>query len=509
MLPQFERMERICRQLQTAIDNNDNVMRYRLTLVLLVLILKEHEQLEKIVSSIESDSTNNNTLPTKYKCTQHIYHRGGHGFGHSSRSSHSYWSGRSGDILKPMTLVDSVSLSKQLIDIRQKQIEVNNRLTVLKQYADQWIVHRDSLLECKPRNIQQRSILNLLMTTDVRHSGDYNPVLNVVSGFFWHSVRDNLHTITKLLKGLTDRKNNIGRQSLKAGRQIVNGIRNDKYKNQFDPFPRYSDLQSKNVRCYSVQSYVSNSKLYQSRLGWVVGIREVSQCLPIMPYVDQWKRDYKATDKLSRLQAVNRKPYVLTIVTSKPVVIDYVELAETRIPIYRAECILPLQDMVKHVCYYIGKTGSTVWNNSIKTIEWLHTEVISDHTTERVLEIFNARLRYLYSSAQTAKQKRKETAAYARKLVWLETISMLDSKNAGNCLPGTLQFCNDMNIPTPTAWSNYTVDARMLLRRWKQKGYETNRLFYSAIDKVVNRVKQQLLSVTACYVPSVISNGVK
>jgi len=81
---------------------------------------------------------------------------------------------------------------------------------------------------------------------------------------------------------------------------------------------------------------------------------------------------------------------------------------------------------------------------------------------------------------------------------------MLDSKEAGNCLPGTLQFCSTLGISVPSQWSDTVVDTRTLLRAWKQNGYGVNRLLLPAIDSAVNRVKKELLSVTACYVPSVV-----
>jgi hypothetical protein len=165
--------------------------------------------------------------------------------------------------------------------------------------------------------------------------------------------------------------------------------------------------------------------------------------------------------------------------------------------------------------YFLGKTGSESVDHSTSAVDWQHpgiipmdAELIAAEDT-RARETFTRRLGYQPSKATTLQSRRKEIAEYARKLVWVESIDMLDSKNAGNCLPGTIQFSKEIGLSCPSNWQSFKTDSRLLLRKWKQSGYSANRLLLPAIDKAVARVRQsisnELISVVAFgYVPSCV-----
>jgi hypothetical protein len=395
------------------------------------------------------------------------------------------------------------------------QLAYNEELTLLQQYALQFKKLRSTVIEMKPRNEQQRLIQCVLARSEVYTQWNkdeirQNPVLGCICGRFYEQA--NMVTLThKLLKTLNDVKGKIGRFSLNHANVLLYKLRNDYTRKHED---RYSGKRGKVERSTNVESYVQNSAKYNSLLGWIVGLKSNVQALTIVRYAADWKEQYHAIDRLCRSVAVRRDSYVKTIFTSQPVQCGTIRHLETDIPIYVADCIIwETRTQPDYRVYWLGKTGSETVDNAIQSIDWYHQSAIgnspvvdgvAESLRRQAIDHLRTRLGYAPRQKETLQTRRKELASYARKLVWLETISMLDSKAAGNCLPGTLQFCQTLGIDVPPSWSDTVVDTRKLLRAWKQNGYGVNRLLLPAIDSAVNRVKKELLSVTACYVPSVV-----
>jgi len=373
----------------------------------------------------------------------------------------------------------------------------------------------EAVIELKPRNEQQRLIQCVLSRSEVwtqwnKDEIRQNPVLGCICGRFYDTT--NMVTLTnKLLKTLNDTKGKIGRFSLNHANVLLHKLRND-YTHKHED--RYNGKRGKVERSCNVVNYVQNSAKYNSLLGWIVGLKSVQQALTILPYVADWKQQYHAIDRLCRSVAVRRDSYVKTLFCSQPIQCGTIRHLETDIPVYVANCIIwETMSAMNHRVYWLGKTGSETVDNAIQSVEWYHQSAIgsspvvagvAESLTQQGIDYLRNRLGYTRNQKETLETRRKEIASYARKLIWLETISMLDSKEAGNCLPGTLQFCSTLGISVPSQWSDTVVDTRTLLRAWKQNGYGVNRLLLPAIDSAVNRVKKELLSVTACYVPSVV-----
>jgi len=244
-----------------------------------------------------------------------------------------------------------------------------------------------------------------------------------------------------------------------------------------------------------------------------------------MPHIDNLKRQYIVTDKLARITAINRKPYVPTIVCSPPVNVGTIRHLETDIPLYRCTALLVDSNNWQtiadnglepnHLVWFLGKTGSVVVDRAISGVDWFHSNPMTYESLMNEMQhnrvggtvpgIMLQRLTGTWRSTvnqDNLKQRRLEIATYARKLVWLNTINMLDSKAAGNCLPGTIQFARELGLPISKDWEDKKYDTRLLLRRWKEKSYGVNRLLLPAIDAACNRVKAKLLSLTTCYVPT-------
>jgi hypothetical protein len=392
------------------------------------------------------------------------------------------------------------------------QLTYNEELTLLQQYAKQFKLLRTAVIELKPRNGQQRLVQCVLSRSEVwtqwnKDEIRQNPVLGVICGRFYSTV--NMVTLThKLLKTLNDVKGKIGRFSLNHANTLLDKLRNDYTRKHED---RYNGKRGKVERSFNVEHYVSKSARYQSRLSWIRDIKNVGETLELLPVVDDWKRKYAGTNKLAYINAVNAKPYVRTIVCSQLLLVGNIRHMETDIPVYAGDCITWSTSLKPNQrCYFLGKTGSNIVDGQIRSVEWYHVPLTSEMLLDAsragvvVIEYLRQRLGYVRNQQDTLANRRKELASYARKLVWLETMSMLDSKSAGNCLPGTIQFCQTLGVPITNNWSDTRVDTRTLLRAWKQQGYGVNRLLLPAIDSAVNRVKKELLSVTACYVPSVV-----
>jgi hypothetical protein len=245
-------------------------------------------------------------------------------------------------------------------------------------------------------------------------------------------------------------------------------------------------------------------------LEWIEDIKDVYEALDIVRYAADWKRRYAATNRLAYLNAARINPYVKTIVCSQIVRIGTIRHLETDLPVYSADCICwEQQRTVNNRCYFLGKTGSPTIDDSIRTIDWVHQTISPEmqlsrtESDARCIESLRYRLGY-YRTEKTAKQRRNEIALYCRKLVWLESISMLDSKNAGNCLPGTLQFCRELGIEVSDQWNDVSIDSRLMIRKWKASGYNSNRLLLPAIDTAVKRVGSSLASICAVNVPSFV-----
>jgi hypothetical protein len=390
------------------------------------------------------------------------------------------------------------------------QFTFNEELTLLQQYAEQFKKLRTAVIELKPRNEQQRLVQCVLARTEIRGQWNrdevrQNPILNCICGRFYATT--NIASLThKLLKNINDGKRKIGRFSLSHANSLLHKLRNDYTRKHED---RYNGKRGKIERACNVESYVKNSARYQSLLSWIVGLKSVEQALTVVRYAAAWKQQYHSIDRLCRSVAVRRNSYVQTLFTSQPIQCGTIRHLETDIPVYTSQCIIwESRQQNDSTVYWLGKTGSNIVDDAISTVDWYHCRVVDDNQKSsydrQAVEHLRTRLGYAPRQKVTLVERRKELASYARKLVWLETISMLDSQSAGNCLPGTLQFCNTLGIDVPKNWSDTRVDTRKLLRAWKQQGYGVNRLLLPAIDSAVNRVKKELLSVTACYVPSVV-----
>lgn len=511
MMAEFKRLESVIGSLQNAVKTSDRLQCYRLSIVVLRLIIEQHRRLENTTDRIKVLNEKLKSTPdTTLKHGEHYRYRSGWG-----RRSSSNVVGTPGNQLRPLNVMESKPYHAMVTESVMLQLAYNEELTLLQQYANQFKKLREAVIELKPRNEQQRLIQCVLARSQVwtqwnKDEIRQNPVFGCICGRFYESA--NMVTLTyKLLKTLNDVKGKIGRFSLNHANVLLYKLRNDYTRKRED---RYNGKRGKVERSTNVENYVQNSEKYNSLLGWIVGLKSVQQALTILPYAAAWKEQYHAIDRLCRSIAVRKASYVKTLFTSQPVECGTIRHLETDIPVYVADCIIwETMSAVSHRVYWLGKTGSRTVDSAVQSVEWYHQSAIgsspavagaAESLTQQGIDFLRNRLEYTRNQKETLETRRKELASYARKLIWLETISMLDSKAAGNCLPGTIQFCKTLGVPITNNWTDTRIDARTLLRAWKKHDYGVNRLLLPAIDAACNRVKKELLSVTAYYVPSVV-----
>lgn len=105
----------------------------------------------------------------------------------------------------------------------------------------------------------------------------------------------------------------------------------------------------------------------------------------------------------------------------------------------------------------------------------------TDKLKERIEREFSHRL-YLYRN-QRNKEKlalslRKRNAQTLRQLRRIPAVTLQDSYDVGNCVPGTAEFCRSLGITTSS------VTGRELAKFWKRSGYVQNSLFFAVVDNL-------------------------
>lgn len=87
------------------------------------------------------------------------------------------------------------------------------------------------------------------------------------------------------------------------------------------------------------------------------------------------------------------------------------------------------------------------------------------------------------NSPENLSAMRKTIASYIHKIRRIPVLSLQDSYNSGNCVPGTSQFCRDLRIQTDS------ISGRDLARKWKLAKYPLNSLFLRVVDSVAAKME--------------------
>lgn len=189
-----------------------------------------------------------------------------------------------------------------------------------------------------------------------------------------------------------------------------------------------------------------------------------------------------------RQSAANIHPSVMTIVEGRPEVCETVRFMNADVPVLRF--VGSTANDVSRYVYVLGKTGIPEIDKCVQNVDWFHDDEQTPVPVSMVKQRFRERLHYTTPAERTKLQTRQQIACYARKLKRIEYISLLDSRDAGNCWQGTVQFCRQFGIQTPSDWCDTRIKSEELLRKWKAKEWRLDQLFLKAIDTAYNRISK-------------------
>lgn len=425
------------------------------------------------------------TSPDAKKDARRKQWRGG--FGRTSQHAESVWVCEF-----PTTIVASQHIVP--MDVIEAYKELCRKYSELRPLWDQWAKAfsdvRDSLLSIKSRDQAIRSAQCILLAS-IPHDkwkgtkSDYHHDGGINGNLLNRDCVDELRKVIQLLKRKRKKtKHAVERVSVLRGQQVV-GYRNSPYIDSREKYSRWLC-----VRGCTYQKYADRMRL-------IVGSGDnrftVFQMNVQLRHIEE---SSPALTKLTELTALNVKPYVSTVPTSRPERIGVVEFVGTMVPVYRIDCYSEREG--KGYAWFLGKCGDRRIDQQLNSIDWYHDNELVENAA--VIERVQSRIRYIRNTVLTAEQKRREIACYARKLLRIEYITMIDSQNAGNCLAGTRQFGTQyLGITLPSYWDNVRMDARAILRKWKARNWEANTLFLKAIDTAYNAISSQLASVGGFY----------
>jgi len=227
-------------------------------------------------------------------------------------------------------------------------------------------------------------------------------------------------------------------------------------------------------------------------------------------YLKQVTRRHVACSRLvDRVACTTERPGAATIITGPSELVGAIQCQGADVRIFRAECLVVATSsgrMESSYVYFPERPESELIRNVITQLTWYHRtsidgelpgyrEIAIDAMQDRLTRLeeqIESRNRWNRSLEDQKKGQRKEVAKYARQLLDAGSLSMLDSKRANNCLPGTLEFCRRIGVPLPSSsWTDTRIDARKLLRLWKASDWVRDSLFLSAIRCCVERVKRE------------------
>lgn len=344
-----------------------------------------------------------------------------------------------------------------------------------------------------------------------------------IHGYPFYSAGKFQSVYNGLMKGLKykDRTTTNERISITLGESVFNmSINHDLY----DPYRVedykhgihyrsgcYADASRSHSRVSKVvyglvynQRYKSYIESMKKRLIGI-GVPSNEFVYNMFRYRAKYRLGSRALTKLAELRTITT-PYVGTVITSKPETVGQCRVQNETVNILRFKCFVASEDMRECFAIALERSASLVVNDIIKSVDWYHTEslVWNDTTSTNVTDLMQSRIDWqLKRKPKTEAELRKERAAYARKLIRLQRVNMLDSQSCGNCHPGTIEFCKAIGLQLPELayqqFISFAIDSRKLLRLWKAKGYLANNLFYKLIDNTYDRLMKQTVLLTAYY----------
>lgn len=148
--------------------------------------------------------------------------------------------------------------------------------------------------------------------------------------------------------------------------------------------------------------------------------------------------------------------------------------------------------------YSVAKSGlSAVDAKFVASVSSYHANEAT--SKEEAFEILRQRLasgwRFAANQAATVEERRKRernrTATAAKFLRGLEVVSVQDSFQVGNCVPGTRSFLQRIGLPATTE----TISGRELVKAWKSSKWLQEELFFRVVDNLKKRTAATVAEV--------------
>jgi len=203
-------------------------------------------------------------------------------------------------------------------------------------------------------------------------------------------------------------------------------------------------------------------------------------------------------------------------IVDRPELVGSVNIDNVSVELFRVRCLAG-DDLTDSYAWFLGRPASEVVQEIASQVTWYHThnhpckdDSITGDVLSHVQEVMRGRVhqaierreyqaRYNASIEDRKRMQRREIAKYARKLRVAGELSMLDSKAAHNCLPGTLEFCERIGVHLPSRnWTDTRIDARHLLRLWKNADWVADSLFLKAINCCELRTNRERMDLAPC-----------
>lgn len=319
---------------------------------------------------------------------------------------------------------------------------------------------------------------------------------------FRSQVRKGVYT-GKRIKG-------IDRVSVSLGQQLIGGCERSNYPkakrvyNNLDPVNR-NERSRYDIAAYKVASdYVVKWGQYYVGLG--------ERDFELKANGKETFRIARETENAMKLAsgvsspALSRLVDSLTLSTSRlsqipigrPQIVGSVTVNQTTVNILKVRVYLS-STFQFHNAYFLGLAESEVTSEIVRRVEWYHNNSDNESNVPQIMQERCARavseyenhLRWRNNHLKLKQLQRTEIASYALRLKRVGEISMLDSKTAGNCLPGTIQFCKEFGVDCPNNWTDHRMSAHDMLRVWRDNGWKMESLFLKAIACAEKRVEAE------------------
>jgi len=506
------RLESVCRRIEHATSQGD-VGYYRRLYWLLCLATTLAEMLRtKIVEQRDLSSTAYK-LSSDVSCVESKQYV----------NRHAGWGSIQGREPQPHSRLSKPEYAAD--DVRQLRRDIdtyNVEMAIIEEYGRHlrtWVVDlENNLTQCYTRlEVEIVSVLRLITWDDDLWDGclDRRESFQRMSGAFFHRVDCSmLHRFRPMLRSVKPRKRivGIGRVSRSLGETCCHSALS---------YRGYAQITSQSLEArYMTARRVGPAhpqreqlkrrypRQYESILG------RFHTRLPDAKLFRTMPARYAGYARLCRQIAATSDEDNIgseTIVCGRPERTQVsIEVEGASVPLFRVSVLVrDGANWVSTYAYFPARSVASQVQSILKDLTWFHVDaedykrkmvVTCDMDAQtamrgRVTRIIEQRERSYRANASAEERKklqRKEVARYARELLRAGELSMLDSKNAQNCLPGTLEFCDKIGVPLPGRnWSDTRIDSRQLLRLWRASGWVVDSLFLSAIQVCSKRSNQE------------------